>query len=178
MAAPRKALHAALVSRIEIMAQLDIAEERLFQDGRIALRVVGRPVGIRVSTVPTDRGERVVTHLLSKQTGRLRLETLGMAPGVLVPLDNLIHQPHGIVLVTGPVGSSKTTILYAALAQLDANASNILAAEGPMEYDPLGTSQIQVSACIGMIFAVALRVILRQDPDIITIDEIRDLETA
>ncbi|EKA31556.1 GspE/PulE family protein, partial [Pseudomonas aeruginosa] len=162
--APRKALHAALVSRIKIMAQLDIAEKRLPQDGRIALRVAGRPIDIRVSTVPTGHGERVVMRLLDKQAGRLRLETLGMAPGVLAPLDNLIRQPHGIVLVTGPTGSGKTTTLYAALARLDASTSNILTVEDPVEYDLPGISQIQVNARIDMTFAVALRAILRQDP--------------
>ena len=176
--APRKALHAALVSRIKIMAQLDIAEKRLPQDGRIALRVAGRPIDIRVSTVPTGHGERVVMRLLDKQAGRLRLETLGMAPGVLAPLDNLIRQPHGIVLVTGPTGSGKTTTLYAALARLDASTSNILTVEDPVEYDLPGISQIQVNARIDMTFAVALRAILRQDPDIIMIGEIRDLDTA
>ncbi|HHK1979233.1 TPA: type II secretion system ATPase GspE [Pseudomonas aeruginosa] len=176
--APRKALHAALVSRIKIMAQLDIAEKRLPQDGRIALRVAERPIDIRVSTVPTGHGERVVMRLLDKQAGRLRLETLGMAPGVLAPLDNLIRQPHGIVLVTGPTGSGKTTTLYAALARLDASTSNILTVEDPVEYDLPGISQIQVNARIDMTFAVALRAILRQDPDIIMIGEIRDLETA
>ncbi len=160
------------------MAQLDIAEKRLPQDGRIALRVAGRPIDIRVSTVPTGHGERVVMRLLDKQAGRLRLETLGMAPGVLAPLDNLIRQPHGIVLVTGPTGSGKTTTLYAALARLDASTSNILTVEDPVEYDLPGISQIQVNARIDMTFAVALRAILRQDPDIIMIGEIRDLETA
>ncbi|KTC22397.1 MULTISPECIES: type II secretion system ATPase GspE [Pseudomonas] len=175
---PRKALHAALVSRIKIMAQLDIAEKRLPQDGRIALRVAGRPIDIRVSTVPTGHGERVVMRLLDKQAGRLQLETLGMAPALLARLDVLIRQPHGIVLVTGPTGSGKTTSLYAALARLDASVSNILTVEDPVEYDLPGISQIQVNARIDMTFAVALRAILRQDPDIIMIGEIRDLETA
>ncbi|QXH45105.1 type II secretion system ATPase GspE [Pseudomonas xanthosomatis] len=175
---PRKALHAALVSRIKIMAQLDIAEKRLPQDGRIALRVAGRPVDIRVSTVPTGHGERVVMRLLDKQAGRLQLETLGMDVQVLARLDNLIRQPHGIVLVTGPTGSGKTTSLYAALARLDASTSNILTVEDPVEYDLPGISQIQVNTKIDMTFALALRAILRQDPDIIMIGEIRDLETA
>ncbi len=170
---PRKALHGALVSRIKIMAQLDIAEKRLPQDGRIALRVAGRPIDIRVSTVPTGHGERVVMRLLDKQAGRLHLETLGMDAQVLAKLDHLIRQPHGIVLVTGPTGSGKTTSLYAALARLDASTSNILTVEDPVEYDLPGISQIQVNA-----FALALRAILRQDPDIIMIGEIRDLETA
>ncbi|MEX3776986.1 type II secretion system ATPase GspE [Pseudomonas sp. MYb118] len=175
---PRKALHGALVSRIKIMAQLDIAEKRLPQDGRIALRVAGRPIDIRVSTVPTGHGERVVMRLLDKQAGRLQLETLGMDPDVLAKLDHLIRQPHGIVLVTGPTGSGKTTSLYAALARLDASTSNILTVEDPVEYDLPGISQIQVNAKIDMTFALALRAILRQDPDIIMIGEIRDLETA
>lgn len=175
---PRKALHGALVSRIKIMAQLDIAEKRLPQDGRIALRVAGRPIDIRVSTVPTGHGERVVMRLLDKQAGRLQLETLGMDPQLLAHLDGLIRQPHGIVLVTGPTGSGKTTSLYAALARLDASTSNILTVEDPVEYDLPGISQIQVNAKIDMTFALALRAILRQDPDIIMIGEIRDLETA
>ncbi|AZE83468.1 General secretion pathway protein E [Pseudomonas orientalis] len=175
---PRKALHGALISRIKIMAQLDIAEKRLPQDGRIALRVAGRPIDIRVSTVPTGHGERVVMRLLDKQAGRLQLETLGMAPSVLARLDSLIRQPHGIVLVTGPTGSGKTTSLYAALARLDASTSNILTVEDPVEYDLPGISQIQVNARIDMTFALALRAILRQDPDVIMIGEIRDLETA
>jgi len=175
---PRKALHGALVSRIKIMAQLDIAEKRLPQDGRIALRVAGRPIDIRVSTVPTGHGERVVMRLLDKQAGRLQLETLGMDPAVLAKLDTLIRQPHGIVLVTGPTGSGKTTSLYAALARLDASTSNILTVEDPVEYDLPGISQIQVNAKIDMTFGLALRAILRQDPDIIMIGEIRDLETA
>ena len=118
---PRKAIHGSLISRIKIMAQLDIAEKRLPQDGRIALRVAGRPIDIRVSTVPTGHGERVVMRLLDKQAGRLHLETLGMDAQVLAKLDHLIRQPHGIVLVTGPTGSGKTTTLYAALARLDAS---------------------------------------------------------
>src|SRR5690606_11767928 len=117
---PRKALHAALISRIKIMAKLDISEKRLPQDGRIALRVGGRPIDVRVSTLPTGHGERAVLRLLDKEAGRLQLERLGMAPGLLEQLDQLIRQPHGIVLVTGPTGSGKTTTLYAALARLDA----------------------------------------------------------
>ncbi|MDI2146179.1 type II secretion system ATPase GspE [Pseudomonas sp. ITA] len=175
---PRRALHGALVSRIKIMAHLDIAEKRLPQDGRIALRVAGRPIDIRVSTVPCSHGERVVMRLLDKQVGRLQLETLGMAPQVLSQLDTLIRQPHGIVLVTGPTGSGKTTSLYAALARLDASTRNIITVEDPVEYDLPGISQIQVNAKIDMTFALALRAILRQDPDVIMIGEIRDLETA
>ncbi|SAI47234.1 general secretion pathway ATPase [Bordetella ansorpii] len=175
---PNRGLHAALISRIKIMATLDIAEKRLPQDGRIALRVGGRPIDIRVSTLPTGHGERAVLRLLDKEAGRLNLEKLGMAPSVLQPLDRLIHQPHGIVLVTGPTGSGKTTTLYAALGRLDASTNNILTVEDPIEYDLPGVSQAQVNSRIGMTFAAALRSILRQDPDVIMIGEIRDLETA
>jgi general secretion pathway protein E len=175
---PRKALHAALISRIKIMAHMDIAEKRMPQDGRIALRVGGRPIDVRVSTLPTGHGERAVLRLLDKEAGRLQLEKLGMAAGVLGTLDDLIRQPHGIVLVTGPTGSGKTTTLYAALARLDASTTNILTVEDPIEYDLPGISQTQVNAKIDMSFALALRAILRQDPDVIMIGEIRDLETA
>lgn len=175
---PRKALHAALISRIKIMANLDIAEKRMPQDGRIALRVGGRAIDVRVSTLPTGHGERAVLRLLDKEAGRLQLEKLGMSQGVLKQLDTLIRQPHGIVLVTGPTGSGKTTTLYAALARLDASTSNILTVEDPIEYDLPGISQTQVNSKIDMSFALALRAILRQDPDVIMIGEIRDLETA
>jgi len=175
---PRKALHAALISRIKIMANLDISEKRLPQDGRIALRVGGRPIDVRVSTLPTGHGERAVLRLLDKEAGRLELSRLGMAPDLLRQLDRLIHQPHGIVLVTGPTGSGKTTTLYAALGRLDTSTTNILTVEDPIEYDLPGISQTQVNAKINMSFALALRAILRQDPDVIMIGEIRDLETA
>jgi general secretion pathway protein E len=175
---PRRALHHALISRIKIMANLDIAEKRLPQDGRIALRVGGRPIDVRVSTLPTGHGERAVLRLLDKEAGRLRLEGLGMAPSVLARLDRLIHQPHGIVLVTGPTGSGKTTTLYASLARLDAATTNILTVEDPIEYDLPGVGQTQVNARIDLSFATALRAILRQDPDVVMIGEIRDLETA
>ncbi|MGB6105800.1 MAG: type II secretion system ATPase GspE [Pusillimonas sp.] len=175
---PRRALHNALVSRIKIMASLDIAEKRLPQDGRIALRVGGRPIDVRVSTLPTGHGERAVLRLLDKEAGRLELSRLGMAPDVLEKLDKLIHQPHGIVLVTGPTGSGKSTTLYAALGRLDATTTNILTVEDPIEYDLSGIGQTQVNARIDLSFATALRAILRQDPDVIMIGEIRDLETA
>jgi len=175
---PRRALHNALISRIKIMANLDIAEKRMPQDGRIALRVGGRPIDVRVSTLPTGHGERAVLRLLDKEAGRLQLEKLGMAPDLLADLDRLIKQPHGIVLVTGPTGSGKTTTLYASLARLDASTSNILTVEDPIEYDLPGIGQTQVNARIDMTFAVALRAILRQDPDVVMIGEIRDLETA
>ena len=175
---PARALHNAIVSRVKIMAQLDIAEKRLPQDGRITLRVAGKPVDVRVSTIPTGHGERVVMRLLDKQAGRLDLTRLGMDEVTLAEMDGLIRKPHGIVLVTGPTGSGKTTTLYAALSRLDATALNIMTVEDPIEYDLDGISQTQVNARIEMSFARALRTILRQDPDVVMIGEIRDLETA
>ena len=175
---PARALHAAIVSRVKIMAQLDIAEKRLPQDGRIALRVAGKPIDVRVSTIPTGHGERVVLRLLDKQAGRLDLSRLGMAPATLAQMDALIAAPHGIVLVTGPTGSGKTTTLYAALSRLDPKAMNIMTVEDPIEYDLDGISQTQINTRIEMSFARALRTILRQDPDVVMIGEIRDLETA
>ncbi|SHI46932.1 type II secretion system ATPase GspE [Pollutimonas bauzanensis] len=176
--APRKALHAALISRIKIMAQMDIAEKRLPQDGRIGLRVGGKAIDVRVSTVPTAHGERAVLRLLLKDAGRLQLASLGMAPELRDGLTRLIRQPHGIVLVTGPTGSGKTTTMYSALGQLDPGTNNIMTVEDPIEYDLPGIAQIPVNARIGMTFAVALRAVLRQDPDNILIGETRDLETA
>jgi len=175
---PRRALHAALISRIKIMASLDIAEKRLPQDGRIMLRLGGRPVDVRVSTLPTGHGERAVLRLLDKERGRLEPEKLGMAKDTLATLDRLVKQPHGIVLVTGPTGSGKTTTLYAMLSRLDASTTNIMTVEDPIEYDLEGIGQTQVNARIDMTFARALRAILRQDPDVIMVGEIRDLETA
>jgi general secretion pathway protein E len=175
---PQRALHGVLVSRVKIMASLDIAEKRLPQDGRITLRLAGRPVDVRVSTVPTGHGERVVLRLLDKQAGRLDLTGLGMSDDTLKVLTELINQPHGIILVTGPTGSGKTTTLYAALGKLDSSQHNILTVEDPIEYDLDGIGQMQVNPKIELTFARALRSILRQDPDIIMIGEIRDLETA
>jgi general secretion pathway protein E len=175
---PKKALHGALISRIKIMAQLDIAEKRLPQDGRITLRVGGRPVDVRVSTLPTGHGERAVLRLLEKDASRLNLEALGMGADTLAKFDKLIGRPHGIVLVTGPTGSGKTTTLYASMSRLETATTNIMTVEDPIEYDLSGIGQTQVNERIGMTFARALRSILRQDPDIIMIGEIRDLETA
>lgn len=175
---PKKALHSALISRIKIMAQLDIAEKRLPQDGRIALRVGGKLVDIRVSTIPTCHGERAVLRLLDKDANRLNLEILGMSKDTLVKFDELISKPHGIILVTGPTGSGKTTTLYASISRLEMNLSNIMTVEDPIEYNLNGIGQIQVNERIGMTFSRALRSILRQDPDIIMIGEIRDIETA
>jgi general secretion pathway protein E len=175
---PARALHGAIVSRLKIMAQLDIAEKRLPQDGRIALRVAGKPVDVRMSTIPNGHGERVVLRLLDKQAGRLDLAQLGMNAETLAHMDRLIKEPHGIVLVTGPTGSGKTTTLYAALSRLDTVALNIMTVEDPIEYDLDGISQTPINARIDMSFARALRTILRQDPDVVMIGEIRDLETA
>ncbi|MDD4928339.1 MAG: type II secretion system ATPase GspE [Gallionella sp.] len=175
---PHRALHAAMVSRIKIMAELDIAEKRLPQDGRITLRLAGKPVDVRVSTLPTGHGERIVLRLLDKDAGRLELTKLGMDGSTLAAIDTLVRQPHGIVLVTGPTGSGKTTTLYAALSRIDATVTNVMTVEDPVEYDLDGIGQTQVNPRIDMSFARALRAILRQDPDVIMIGEIRDLETA
>ncbi|MES2116007.1 MAG: GspE/PulE family protein, partial [Pseudomonadota bacterium] len=166
---PRKAIHGSLISRIKIMAQLDIAEKRLPQDGRITLRIGGKPVDVRVSTLPTGHGERAVLRLLDKEAGRLDLQHLGMSDAMLPLFDHLINQPHGIVLVTGPTGSGKTTTLYAALSLLNAATTNIMTVEDPIEYDLAGVGQTQVNTRIDMTFAKALRAILRQDPDVIMI---------
>ena len=175
---PKRALHSALVSRIKVMAGLDIAEKRMPQDGRITLRIAGRPVDVRVSTLPTGHGERAVLRLLDKTAGRLDLEKLGMGKDTLDILQGMLNQPHGIILVTGPTGSGKTTTLYAALARMDAQVANIMTVEDPIEYDLDGVGQTQINPRIDMTFARALRAILRQDPDVIMIGEIRDLETA
>jgi general secretion pathway protein E len=174
----KKALHSLLVSRVKVMARLDIAEKRLPQDGRMSLRLAGHPVDVRVSTLPTAHGERVVLRLLDKQVGRLQLTGLGMADDTLSSLRKLIEQPHGIILVTGPTGSGKTTTLYAALSELDTERLNIMTVEDPIEYDLEGVGQTQVNGKIDLSFARALRALLRQDPDVIMIGEIRDLETA
>jgi general secretion pathway protein E len=175
---PNRALHAALISRLKIMADLDIAERRLPQDGRISLRIGTRAVDVRVSTLPSAHGERAVLRLLDKSEGKLSLEGLGMQGEILARFQKLIEQPHGIILVTGPTGSGKTTTLYAALSRLDAARSNIMTVEDPIEYELSGVGQTQVNAKIDLSFAKALRAILRQDPDIIMIGEIRDFETA
>ena len=178
IARPPRALHAALVSRIKIMASLDIAEKRLPQDGRIALRIGQRAVDVRVSTVPTGFGERLVLRLLDKDAARLRLDVLGMADDTRTEFAELLAHPHGIVLVTGPTGSGKSTTLYAALQTLDRSSRNIITVEDPIEYELSGIGQIQVNPRVDLDFARALRAILRQDPDVIMIGEIRDLETA
>lgn len=176
--APRRALHAAMVSRIKIMANLDIAERRVPQDGRITIRIAGRPIDIRVSSVPTNHGERVVLRLLDKDPEQLNLGALGMDLSVRERVDRLVHQPHGIILVTGPTGSGKTTTLYAAIGRLNSQALNIMTVEDPVEYELAGIGQIQVNPRTDLTFSKALRAILRQDPDVIMIGEIRDIETA
>jgi general secretion pathway protein E len=175
---PPRALHAALVSRLKIMASLDIAEKRLPQDGRISLKLGDKQVDVRVSTLPTGPGERVVLRLLDKEAARLDLAALGMSDATRDAIDGLIREPHGIVLVTGPTGSGKTTTLYAALSRLPRDAVNMMTVEDPIEYALDGVAQTQVNPRIELDFARTLRAILRQDPDVIMIGEIRDLETA
>jgi general secretion pathway protein E len=175
---PNRALHAALISRLKIMAELDIAEKRLPQDGRISLRLGSRAVDVRVSTLPSAHGERAVLRLLDKSESRLSMASVGMQGATLQRFQQLVTQPHGLILVTGPTGSGKTTTLYAALQSLDAMGSNIMTVEDPIEYELAGVGQTQVNAKIDLTFAKALRAILRQDPDIIMIGEIRDFETA
>ena len=175
---PNKALHAALISRLKIMAELDIAEKRLPQDGRISLRIGGRAIDVRVSTLPSSHGERAVLRLLDKTESKFTLEGLGMDGDVLSSFNRLIQQPHGIVLVTGPTGSGKTTTLYASLGRVDTATTNVLTVEDPVEYELAGIGQTQVNPKIDLTFAKALRAILRQDPDVIMIGEIRDYETA
>ena len=175
---PNRALHAALISRLKIMAELDIAEKRLPQDGRISLRLGERAIDVRVSTLPCAHGERAVLRLLDKTEQRITLEGVGMAGETLERFLHLVQQPHGIILVTGPTGSGKTTTLYAALQRLDASRHNILTVEDPIEYELAGVGQTQVNPRIDLGFATALRAILRQDPDILMIGEIRDQETA
>jgi general secretion pathway protein E len=175
---PNKALHAALISRIKIMSELDIAEKRLPQDGRISLRIGGRPVDVRVSTLPAAHGERAVMRLLDKSDAKLDLAKIGMGPEMLTRFDRMIAQPHGIILVTGPTGSGKTTTLYSAMSKLDVTQGNIMTVEDPIEYELAGIAQTQVNPKIDLTFAKALRALLRQDPDVIMIGEIRDFETA
>ncbi len=175
---PKRVLAPLIVSRIKVMAKLDIAEKRLPQDGRISIRIAGRAVDVRVSTIPTGQGERVVLRLLDKQAGRLNLEQLGMESQSCSLFDKLIHRPHGIVLVTGPTGSGKTTTLYAGLTRINNKKRNIMTVEDPIEYYLDGIGQTNVNPKVDMTFARGLRAILRQDPDVVMVGEIRDLETA
>lgn len=175
---PPRALAPLLVSRIKVMAHLDIAEKRVPHDGRVTLRIGGMDVDVRVSTLPTQHGERVVMRLLDRATTGLDLEQLGMSLRDLDVFERMILRPHGIILVTGPTGSGKTTTLYAALTRLNDRRRNIMTVEDPVEYALEGVGQMQVNARIDLTFARGLRAILRQDPDVIMVGEIRDQETA
>lgn len=167
-----------VISRIKVMAKLDIAEKRIPQDGRISLRIGEHNIDIRVSTLPTNHGERIVLRILDKKTAQLDLSLLGMPAITLKSIRKIIAEPHGILLVTGPTGSGKTTSLYAMLTELNQVSRNILTIEDPIEYDLQGIGQTQVNNKVQMTFAKGLRSILRQDPDVVMIGEIRDLETA
>ncbi len=175
---PPRILAPMIISRIKVMSKLDISEKRLPQDGRISLHIAGRSIDLRVSTMPTNHGERVVMRILDKQNSKLDLTSLGMSTTDLKKINTIIAKPHGIILVTGPTGSGKTTTLYAALTQLNNHDRNILTIEDPIEYDLPGIGQTQVNNKVDMSFSRGLRAMLRQDPDIIMVGEIRDLETA
>ena len=177
MTLPRR-LHPGLVSRVKIMAGLNIAEKRLPQDGRITIRTAGREVDLRVSVIPTAFGERVVLRLLEKGTRLFSLADLGLSNKKMAVINQLIRMSHGILLVTGPTGSGKTTTLYTGLSQINTSDRNIITIEDPVEYQLKGIGQMQVNAKINMTFANGLRAILRQDPDVIMVGEIRDRETA
>ncbi len=169
---------AAIISRLKIMARLNIAEKRLPQDGRIKLRVAGREIDVRVSVIPMLHGEGIVMRLLDKGRMKLSLESIGMEPDLSKKFGELIRMPHGIVLVTGPTGSGKTTTLYSSLLEIKDEATKIITTEDPVEYQLEGINQIQVHPKIGLTFAASLRSILRHDPDIVLVGEIRDMETA
>ncbi|YCH30143.1 type II secretion system ATPase GspE [Erwinia sp. D4-22] len=175
---PQRQLAALLVSRIKVMAKLDIAEKRIPQDGRIPLRIGGRAIDVRISTLPTQYGERVVMRLLDKQSVKLDLRYCGMSSTCLAGVNNLVAMPHGLVLVTGPTGSGKSTTLYAALNAIDRTDRNIMTVEDPVEYELDGIAQTQVNSKVDMSFARGLRALLRQDPDVVLVGEIRDSETA
>ncbi|WP_321368647.1 type II secretion system ATPase GspE [uncultured Desulfuromusa sp.] len=170
--------HAGIVSRIKIMSQLNIAEKRLPQDGRLRVRIAGQDIDVRVSTLPTAFGERVVLRLLDKASSVLSLEEIGLKETQLQRVENMINKSHGVFLVTGPTGSGKTTTLYSVLTRLDRLEKNIITVEDPIEYQLSGVGQLQVNSKIDLTFANGLRSILRQDPDIIMVGEIRDQETA
>jgi len=177
-AAPPRRLAAAVVSRLKIMAELDIAERRVPQDGRIRLRMRDRQVDVRVATLPTLHGESVVLRLLDKERGRIQLEDLGMGEDTLAQFVSVIARPHGIVLSTGPTGSGKTTTLYAAIDRIRTGREKIVTVEDPVEYELTGVPQVPVNEKVGLTFANALRALLRQDPDIMLVGEVRDHETA
>jgi general secretion pathway protein E len=176
--APPRVMAPLIVSRIKVMAKLDIAEKRLPQDGRISLRIAGRAVDVRVSTLPGGHGERVVLRILDKQAGRFDFDQLGMPTSARRVVSDIILKPHGIFLVTGPTGSGKSTTLYAGLTMLNSKTRSILTVEDPIEYYIEGIGQSQVNAKVDMTFSRGLRAILRQDPDVVMVGEIRDLETA
>ena len=175
---PSKRIAPLIVSRIKVMAKLDIAEKRIPQDGRIAITLSGRAVDMRISIIPSANGEKVVLRLLDKQVGRLQLESLGMDDETYNQIIELIKKPHGIILVTGPTGSGKTTTLYAALGLLNDNQRNLMTVEDPIEYHIDGINQTGINTKVDMTFSKGLRAILRQDPDVIMVGEIRDSETA
>ena len=175
---PPKRLQAAIVSRVKIMAKLNIAERRLPQDGRIMLRVKGKEIDFRVSAIPTIHGESIVLRILDKGSIVLDIKRLGFPQDTLIDFEELIRRPHGIILVTGPTGSGKTTSLYCVLQKINSSDKKIITVEDPVEYQLGGINQIQVKSSIGLTFANALRSIVRQDPDVILIGEIRDAETA
>ncbi|MDV7104147.1 type II secretion system ATPase GspE [Vibrio sp. TH_r3] len=175
---PSRKLSPLLVSRVKVMAKLDIAEKRIPQDGRISLKIGGRAVDVRVSTMPSSHGERVVMRLLDKNATRLDLHSLGMTAENHASFKKLITRPHGIILVTGPTGSGKSTTLYAGMQELNSSETNILTVEDPIEFDIDGIGQTQVNPKVDMTFARGLRAILRQDPDVVMVGEVRDLETA
>lgn len=174
----QRAIAPLVISRVKVMAKLDIAEKRIPQDGRISLRIGGHNIDVRVSTLPSNHGERVVLRILDKQAAQLDLNLLGMPQSTIKAMRQMISEPHGIILVTGPTGSGKTTSLYAMLTELNQVTRNILTIEDPIEYDLAGIGQTQVNTKVEMTFAKGLRAILRQDPDVVMIGEIRDLETA
>jgi len=178
MLSPPKHIQSALISRIKIMAKMNIAEKRLPQDGRIEIKIADKNIDIRVSTIPVAFGERVVLRLLDKTNVLLNVSDLGMPADRLSEFNRLIRSPHGIILVTGPTGSGKTTTLYAALSTINTTDINIITIEDPIEYQIDGIGQIQVNPKIDLTFAKGLRSIVRQDPDVILVGEIRDLETA
>ncbi|MCC5813319.1 MAG: type II secretion system ATPase GspE [Leptospira sp.] len=175
---PPKSYHAGISTRVKIMSNLNIAENRLPQDGRIKLKLAGKDVDIRVSIIPCQYGERIVMRVLNKTDQKYSLETMGLYSDMLKTIRELIYRPHGIILVTGPTGSGKSTTLYSALSELNTEERNIITCEDPVEYQIDGISQMQMQEKIGLTFASGLRAILRQDPDVVMVGEIRDQETA
>ena len=163
-----------VVSRIKVMARLDIAERRVPQDGRMGLTLGGKLLDVRVSTLPSRAGERVVLRILDKENAGITLEALGLPPALFALLNEALSEPNGIILVTGPTGSGKTTTLYASMRLLNDGSRNILTVEDPVEYAMEGVGQTQVNAKVGLTFAAGLRAVLRQDPDVVMVGEIRD----